>query len=79
MKRYIIVLGFVFLPFAASAEPYAPTLSAEEQERHEFIDAQANNYPSGRAESGMTSPRPQASAAKGSTDRTISSVIGAQQ
>ncbi|MFG1478699.1 hypothetical protein V5F53_08520 [Xanthobacter sp. V4C-4] len=59
MTRYIFILGFSLLPFMASAEPYAPTLSAEEQERHEFADVQKDNYPSGRIEdpSGAT-PRP---------------------
>lgn len=83
MKRYVIALGFALLPVVASAEPYSSTLSAEEQERHEFFDGQKNNYPSGRAESGVRPPRLQPTDAQSttgnSTGRTISTASGAQQ
>ncbi|MFG1432877.1 hypothetical protein V5F44_11540 [Xanthobacter sp. V2C-8] len=79
MKRYIIALGFVLLPVVASAEPYSPTLSAEEQERHEFIDAQKNNYPSGKAESASTAPRPQPTDARSQAGRAGGTASGTQQ
>jgi len=48
MTRCAIILGFVLFPLAASAAPYPSTLSAEEQERHEFYDVQQESYPGGR-------------------------------
>ena len=79
MKRYVIALGFALLPVVASAEPYSSTLSAEEQERHEFIDAQQGNYPSGKAEGAATTPRPQPTDARSRAGRTGSRASGTQQ
>ncbi len=50
MFRYALITSTVLLAVSsAQAEPYASTLSPEEQERHEFFDVQRGDFPSGRA------------------------------
>ena len=50
MYRYALILSVVALSVSsANSEPYPSTLTTEEQERHEFIDVQKGNFPSGRA------------------------------
>lgn len=55
MFRYALISSAVLLSFGAKTEPYSSTLSVEEQERHEFIDTQQGDFPSGKISSGTTS------------------------
>lgn len=58
MFRYVLIASATLLAVSsAQAEPYSSTLNPEEQERHEFIDAQQNNYPSGRATGPAVAPQ----------------------
>lgn len=79
MKRYIVALSFTLLPVMAVAEPYPSTLTVEEQERHEFIDAQKNSYPSGRDEGAAKSSPPLPTGPTKSTGRATWTAPGTQQ
>ncbi len=54
MFRYALIASAVLISFAAKAEPYSSTLSVEEQERHEFVDTQQGDFPSGKISVGGT-------------------------
>lgn len=70
MKHMLIALGIVLLPTLAAAEPYASTLTVEEQERHDFMDVQQNAYPSGKAEEADMVPQKQPAQSKGAARST---------
>lgn len=58
--RKILFGGMVALLAAAPAfaDYYPSTLSQKERERHEFLDVQKEDFPSGQAPSYMSSIRP---------------------
>lgn len=57
MLRYALIASTVLLAVSSvQAEPYSSTLTAEEQERHEFYDVQQGDFPSGRTPAATSAP-----------------------
>jgi hypothetical protein len=57
MLRYALIASTVLLAVSSvQAEPYSSTLTAEEQERHEFYDVQQGDFPSGRTSAATSTP-----------------------